>query len=618
MDNIYLIVLSLLPAVVSKSHKQLCATFVIVLLSALYGTVAVCSLISMEVPVEWLGGFAISPVASIFALLFCASTLPVILSEGVRECRSSFHYSIFYGSAIALFVSVFGVLHSLSSPFSVGDTIWNVAFNWEVMGISSFSLMLLRAEKREFFHSAILYFVVMHVGFFFILAGLLELGSEEGFVLGRSTIALKPWLLLFVGFGLKSAVYPLSFWLPHTYRASMGGGAALMAGTSTNIGLFGILMITYSALDVYSTSMILIVLGLLSALLSSFTMIRSATISRVLSMSSVENLGVVLFGFGFSFLARHYGATEVAALIMVASMVKLFVHGVTKSSLLSVAGKLYDAFGSDVISKMGGVIRKMPHSGLLFATGGMSLSGLPLFGSFIAEFFYFVTLIMALSIEGLSIIAIVGILVLALSSASTIFNITKVFTVAFLGTNRAEKLGDYIEDLSLTKVLGYLVFVLMLTVGGWALAYLLIDNISYIFSFSEMDIARHWAMFSGVAIVSEALIVLVALLWWLRSRLERRRATTISDTWGCGNLNEGQRGTEPTAESFSYEAGVVVTLPVKHEATKIIRKRISPLRIIRRWTSRLALFQTGRTNHYVLHIIWFLALVLILTLCDAL
>ncbi len=490
MDNIFLIVLSLLPAVVSKSHKQLCATIIIVLLSAVYGTVAVCSLLSIAVPVEWLEGFTISPIASIFALLFCASSLPVIFSEGTKEGSSPFHYSIFYGSAIALFVSVFGVLHSLSSPFSSGDTIWNVAFNWEVMGISSFALMLLRAQKREFFHSAILYFVVMHVGFFFILAGLIELSSEEGFVLGRSTIALKPWLLLFVGFGLKSAVYPMSFWLPHTYRASTGGGAALMAGTSTNIGLFGIVMISYSALDVYTTSMILIVLGLVSALLSSFTMIRSATISRVLSMSSIENLGIVLFGFGFSFMARYYGATEVAALAMVASMVKLFSHGVAKSSLLSVTGKLYDNFGSDVASKLGGVLRKMPHSGLLFATGGMSLSGMPLFGSFIAEFFYFVTLIIALSVDSLSIIAIVGILVLAFSSASTIFNITKIFTVTFLGRYRGERSVDFTELSSMCNFIGYFLFVLMLTVGGWALAYLLIDNIAHIFSFSEMDVSR--------------------------------------------------------------------------------------------------------------------------------
>lgn len=618
MDNIFLLALSLLPMVVGRSYKQLCTTIIIVLLSAVYGTVAICSLLDLSMPVEWMEQFAISPVASIFALLFCASTLPVILSESPKAGRSSFHYSVFYGSAIALFISVFGVLHSFSSPYSVGDTIWNVAFNWEVMGISSFVLMLLKSEKREFFHSAVLYFVVMHLGFFFILAGLLSLGSQEGFLLGRSTIDLRGWLLLFVGFGIKSAVYPLSFWLPHTYRASLGGGAALMAGTSTNIGLFGILTITYSAVDLQTTSLVLIVLGLLAALLSSLSMIRSATISRVLSLSSIENLGVVLFGFGFSFMARHVGATEIAALAMVASVVKLFSHGVAKATLLSVAGKLYDGFSSDVTSSLGGALRRMPQGGLLFAAGGMSLSGMPLFGGFIGEFFCFVTLIMALKVEALSIVAIVGILVLALSSASTIFNITKVFTVAFLGTERGDGLSGNIERPSAYRLCGYLLFVLMLTVAGWALAYLMIFNISSIFSFNEMDMGRYWEMFSGIAIVSEAVIVLVILLWWFRSRLERRRTTTISDTWGCGNLNEGQRGTEPTAESFSYEAGVVVTLPVEKRARKIIKKRISPLRIIRRWTSRLALFQTGRTNHYVLHIIWFLALVLILTLCDVL
>ncbi len=617
MNNIYLLIYVLLPVLVEKRFKQLAAVIAIAAITLVYGGVAVCSILDVPLPLSAFEGLRLTPIASIFALVFCATILPTVMSERPNPEKSSLHYSIFYGSIITLFVSLYGILLELSSSNLAEDTVWPFVLNWELMGLSSFTMMLLKSRRREFFHSAILYFIVMHVGFFFILAGILTLDGSSGFVLGHTPMPTTSWVLMLIGFGMKSAIYPLYFWLPYTYRASLGAGAAIMAGTSTNVGLFGIITITSSAFDVEATSMTLIVLGLFSALFGSLSMIRATSISKVLSYSSVENLGVMLFGIGFSFYAKFNGATEVALLSMIGAMVKVFAHGVTKSSLLTIGGKVRRLSSSDRISRLGGISRRLPGGTKIFALGGMSLCGMPLFGSFIAEFLMFASLFFAVNIPSLSIVAIAGILVLALASASTVFNITKAFTVAFLGTARSEIVSRIKEDKTVMKQIGYALYIIMLTIGGWAMAYLLIDNMDFIFNFGKVDVAWIWEMIVGIAIVSVAVVVVVGLLWLWRSSLEKNREMTIGDTWGCGNIQVNQLDTQPTAESFSYEANVVASLPARKKS-KSSKKRISAASYLRRWTFRLAIFQTGRTSHYVLHIILFLAFVLILTLCDVL
>lgn len=618
MENIYLLILAVLPVVASKKAKKSVSVLVLTLLTILYGGVALCSLLGIEIPVEELKSFSITPLGAVFALMFCASTVPTLLSDRVNPLKTEMYYSVFYASAIVLFISLYGVLLALSPSNNGSDTLWNFALNWEIMGLSSFTLMFREGQRREYFHSAILYFIVMHVGFFFLLSGFISLNAETGYLLGRSPMTIGSWLLLFVGFGLKSAIYPLYFWLPYTYKASLGAGAAIMAGTSTNIGLFGIMTISSMVLDKEAVALILISLGLLSALVGSFSMIKASSFSRVLSFSSVENLGVILFGFGFSLYASYYGAEEVAVIAMLASLVKLVSHSITKALLLIVSGKVRHSSTTDTISRLGGVIKIMPKAGGMFAIGGMSLSSMPLFGSFIAEFMLFSALVMAFSSMSLSIIAILGVVVLALASASTIFNITKTFSVAFLGEPRTDVVSGMRETKSRARGWGYTLFVIFITVGVWAFAYLAIENSVRLFGVETSALGWIWDMVVGIATVSGVLVAVVALLWLWRSSLEKNREKSISDTWACGNPQSTQIDTQPSAESFSYEADTVVTLPLRKSTKKSIQQKMSPIKLLRRWTFRLALFQTGKISHYVLHIILFLVIVLTLTLCDVL
>src|SRR5690606_3823879 len=50
-------------------------------------------------------------------------------------------------------------------------------------------------------------------------------------------------LLFFVGFGIKSAVFPLYFWLPSSYHTPPAAIAAIFGGLLTKMGVYALLRV---------------------------------------------------------------------------------------------------------------------------------------------------------------------------------------------------------------------------------------------------------------------------------------------------------------------------------------------------------------------------------------
>lgn len=630
MDNIYLIILSLIPFLATTKHKQKATTWVIGLLSIFYGTISVATLGAFELP-ALLNRFALTPLTAIFVLTFCCTFFSIMLVHRDESQKSPLQLSLFYNSVVVLFISVIGVLISMT-PTSTGlgssssgmfyGIIWEFALNWELMGLSSFALLFLGAEHRNILHSAVLYFIVMHLGFIAILGSLVSISDGSGSLFGSSGISLVPSILLFAGFSVKSAVFPFHFWLPHTYNASRGAGAALMASSSTNMGLCGIILVAQNSLQPIAFSYILIAVGLITTLYGALKMIHKNSLNGILSYSSIENSGITVFGIGFALLVQQHGLDTIASLMMVGVVVKFVSHALSKSMLFSAVDHILQSVGRSKISAMGGLWRRLPQTSLLYVTGGLSLSATPLFGGFLAELLIFTALLMAISTSSVTIVTVAGILVLSLAAASVVFNISKSFGVAFLGNARTPEAQNCVEVSTKRDKIGTWLLIILSTVGCWVLCATLFGLSSSIFG---NDISNEgWVieLFMNIMIVFVLLALLVALLIFVRLQLSRKHETKIDPVWTCGYSSETNPRAQYTSESFSDDATLVVSIPSTSNNTNKVKRgsrmkrKISPIRILARWTSRLALFQTGHTSHYIIHIIWFLALILILTLCS--
>src|SRR5206468_4982056 len=113
---------------------------------------------------------------------------------------------------------------------------------------------------------------------------------------------------------------------------------------------------------------IMIFMGLLSMAVAAVFMVRQRDFKRMLAYSSVEHMGILVFGIGIG------GDAVFGALL------HLINNGLTKGVLFLSAGNIHRAYGSKLTDDVTGALRLTPASGALFLAGFFAITGSPPFG----------------------------------------------------------------------------------------------------------------------------------------------------------------------------------------------------------------------------------------------
>ena len=156
---------------------------------------------------------------------------------------------------------------------------------------------------------------------------------------------------------------------------------------------------------------VLFVFGLVGIIMGSLSAIREKDVRRMVSFSSVAQIGYIYMGIGMG--------TEAG---MVAAVFHIFVHGMAKSMLfLSTSGLIQESgWKTDFRSLRGSGFRN-PIAGVAFSVGSFSMVGIPFLGGFISKVYFAKAAMMMRPAETL--------IVLLVLAASTILN-----TIYFLKT----------------------------------------------------------------------------------------------------------------------------------------------------------------------------------------
>jgi hydrogenase-4 component F len=150
-----------------------------------------------------------------------------------------------------------------------------------------------------------------------------------------------------------------------------------MAGGMTSCAFLAILrfyQIMVAAGKIDYVQPLLIFMGLLSMLMASAFMARQKDFKRMLAYSSVEHMGILVFGIGVG------GPGVFFALFHVIN------NGLTKAILFLAAGNIHRAFGSKYVGDVQGASRRLPFSGWAFLIGFLAITGSPPFSPFVSEF----------------------------------------------------------------------------------------------------------------------------------------------------------------------------------------------------------------------------------------
>jgi len=192
----------------------------------------------------------------------------------------------------------------------------------------------------------------------------------------------KPWLragfvLTLVGYGTKMGLAPLHSWKPDAYGETPGVIGALLAGGVTScafLALLRIFAVLSAAGEAAFARELMVGLGILSMAWAMVFMVRQLDIRRLLAYSSVEHMGILVFGIGIGGLAARFALFHLAANAMV------------KSVLFMSAGNIHRSYGSHQLPHVTGAIRRTPVSGWLFILAFLAITGTPPFSPFISEF----------------------------------------------------------------------------------------------------------------------------------------------------------------------------------------------------------------------------------------
>src|SRR6266545_1775728 len=188
------------------------------------------------------------------------------------------------------------------------------------------------------------------------------------------------FVFLLVGYGSKAGIAPMHTWKPDAYGEAPAPLAALMSSALFAVAMYAILrwkVVVDATVGGGYTDNLLFVLGILSLLIGSFSVVLARNYKRMLAYSSIEHTGLICLGLGLGPLG------------VFAALLHLVNHTAAKSLVFFLVGNIERKYGSPLIEDVRGLLRVMPWTGGLFAAGLLALIGLPPFGLFITEFALF-------------------------------------------------------------------------------------------------------------------------------------------------------------------------------------------------------------------------------------
>jgi len=251
-------------------------------------------------------------------------------------------------------------------------------------------------RNKQAVEAAWKYVILCTVGISFALLGTMLLFAAASPLLGQSLSALD-WRMLptvathldptlfrlgvlfaVVGYGAKVGFAPMHAWLPDAHSQAPSPVSALLSAVLLNCALYAILrwysLARQTTLSPDFVGTILMSFGFLSlALMVGFILLQK-DVKRLLAYSSVEHMGILALGFGLGTREAVWGAS-----------LHLLLHGLTKANLFVIIGNLVQKTGTRNMSKIHGVFKLWPYTGIIMVLGLLSITGTPPFGTFRSE-----------------------------------------------------------------------------------------------------------------------------------------------------------------------------------------------------------------------------------------
>jgi hydrogenase-4 component B len=591
--------------------------------------------VAVTVPSSVPGGswvFALDPLAAVFVATICFVGASCVAFGTPYLAHERGHRPVWYAH------TVFAVLIAALTLVVTAQAVVPFLIAWELMAVGSYLLIVFEDEKTDARRAGLIYIIATHTGTLALFAMFAAWGAHATDWSFAALASAAPKLprgggvilaLAVLGFGFKAGFFPLHFWLPPAHSSAPTHVSALLSGVVIKTGIYGILRVV-SLLGGATPrwwGWAMLAMGIVSGVLGVLWALAQHDIKRLLAYHSVENIGIIGIGIGVGALGAAYGHPGIAVLGYAGALLHTVNHALFKSLLFLGAGAVYHATGTRDMEALGGLAKRLPYTWLAFFIGATAIIGVPPLNGFVSEWLVYVGLFRSGQAPEALRLAALGVPALALIGALALACFAKVSGVVFLGQPRSAAAEDAPE---VPRALLVPMFVLsgacVLLGVAPGLGVLAVVDVAGALTASApnvtveaLAVVRDSAWVSAVAL---ALLSLLAVGWFVRRTVLRKRAVRLVETWGCGYPLPSAR-MQYTASSFAApllstfgrmsgvvehrSAGAFHTEPVD---LVLDRSAIPAWHWVRRTALRLRPIQQGRLYAYLIYVM--VALVVLL------
>jgi multicomponent Na+:H+ antiporter subunit D len=317
----------------------------------------------------------LSALMLVVSAIVLLAVLVFSVGQGLADGDHETPVSIYYPTYLVLAAGVF-------TAFIAGD-LFNLYVGFEILLVSSYVLITLGGTRARI-RAGVTYIVVSLLSSLLFLAAIAMIYGAVGTV-NMAQISLRMaeiptdvqiilHVMLLVAFGIKAAVFPLSFWLPDSYPTAPAPVTAVFAGLLTKVGVYAIIRTETVLFPGPELNTFLMVLALLTMVIGVLGAVAQADIKRMLSFTLVSHIGYMILG-----VSLGTAAGTAAAIYYIVH------HIVVQATLFLAAGLIERRGGTTSITKLGGLLKIAPVIAVLYFIPALNLGGIPPFSGFIGK-----------------------------------------------------------------------------------------------------------------------------------------------------------------------------------------------------------------------------------------
>ena len=317
----------------------------------------------------------LSALMLVVSVVVSLAVLIYAVSEGVASGDDEGPISIFYPTFLLL---VAGVSHA----FLAGD-LFNLYVGFEILLTASYVLLTMGGTAQRI-RAGVTYVVVSVISSILLLISLgMIYGATATVNMADLSVKLADLpqgtqmqlhLMLLIAFGVKAAIFPLSFWLPDSYPTASAPVTAVFAGLLTKVGVYSIIRTETLLFPGTQIKDLLMWVALLTMIVGILGALAQIDIKRMLSFTLISHIGYMIFG-----IALGTQAALAAVVYYIAH------HIVIQTSLFLVAGLIERRGGSTNVDRLAGMLKISPLLGVLYMIPALNLGGIPPFSGFLGK-----------------------------------------------------------------------------------------------------------------------------------------------------------------------------------------------------------------------------------------